>query len=262
MKTEAVIDYIVSWMKAYCEKSGLHGFVTGISGGVDSAVTSTLCAKTGKPVYVLNLPIYQAADQQSLADRHIRWLLRHFPAVIEHTVELSPVLDSFREALPKEIQGGLVLANTRSRIRMIALYAFATHHRLLVAGTGNKVEDYGVGFFTKYGDGGVDIAPIADLMKSEVRLLAREMGILPEIASAVPTDGLWADNRSDEEQIGATYEELEWAMQFDESGEEDGLTGREKEVLAIYRTLNRANRHKVEPIPVAKIPDELRRSKG
>ncbi|MFO8111377.1 MAG: NAD(+) synthase [Desulfosalsimonadaceae bacterium] len=260
MKTKAVVDYIVGWLTDYCEKAGLNGFVTGISGGVDSAVTSTLCAKTGKTTHVLNLPIYQAADQDSLAKRHIAWLRDRYPAVKNHTMDLSPVLDSFQETLPKEIQDGLVLANMRSRIRMIALYAFAGHHGLLVTGTGNKVEDYGVGFFTKYGDGGVDIAPIADLMKSEVRMLAREIGILPEIADAVPTDGLWADNRSDEEQIGATYEELEWAMRFDasEEGEKD-LTGRKKEVLAIYRRLNSANRHKMAPVPVAKIPDDLRR---
>ncbi len=260
MKTKAAVDHIVQWLTDYCDTAGLNGFVIGVSGGVDSAVTSTLCAKTGKTTVVLNLPIHQASDQKTLADRHIDWLLDRFPAVKAHTVDLSPVFDRFQEVLPEEVQDGLVMANTRSRIRMVALYAYAGHRGLLVAGTGNKVEDYGVGFFTKYGDGGVDIAPIADLVKSEVRLLARELGILSEIAEAVPTDGLWADNRSDEKQIGATYDELEWAMAHEASGGvENGLTARRQAVLGIYRRLNRINRHKVEPIPVAVIPDHLRR---
>jgi len=261
MQTNAVIDYIVDWLADYCEAAHLNGFVTGVSGGVDSAVTSTLCAKTGKPTWVLSMPVYQAPDQVSLANRHIEWLMDRYPAVQKEIVDLSPALDAFCQALPEEIQDDLVLANTRSRIRMVALYAFAGHHGLLVAGTGNKVEDFGVGFFTKYGDGGVDIAPIADLMKSEVRMIARQMDILPEIVEAVPTDGLWGDNRSDEAQIGATYDELEWAMAFDAAGggSEDALTGRQKEVLAIYRRHNQANRHKMEAIPVVKIPDDLKR---
>jgi NAD+ synthase len=259
MKTEAVIDYIVHWLTEYCEKSGLNGFVVGISGGIDSAVTSTLCAKTGKTVCVLSMPVYPVEHHQSLAAGHIQWLKERFSPVTEDTVDLSGVYESFRKALPEQIQDGLVLANLQSRLRMAVLYAYAGHHRLLVAGTGNKVEDYGVGFFTKYGDGGVDIAPIADLLKSEVRMIARAMGVLTEIVDAVPTDGLWADSRSDEAQIGASYDELERAMDMDRSGvRAETLTGRARDVLAIYRRLNRANRHKVEPVPVAKIPGDLR----
>ena len=258
MKTQAVIDYIVSWLTDYCDGSGQNGFVAGVSGGVDSAVTSALCAKTGRRVYVLSMPIYQADDQQLRAQRHLDWLTERFGNVHARTVDLSPVFDGFRQALSPEIQEDLVMANTRSRIRMTALYAFAGRYKLLVAGTGNKVEDFGVGFFTKYGDGGVDLSPLADLMKSEVRMLAREMGILPEITDAVPTDGLFDDSRSDEEQLGASYDELEWAMRFVESGgNEERLSSRQKDVLSLYRRLNRANRHKIEPIPVAQIPKDL-----
>ena len=151
------------------------------------------------------------------------------------------------------------MANTRSRLRMLTLYAFSTHHRLLVAGTGNKVEDFGVGFFTKYGDGGVDLSPIADLMKSEVYALGREMGIIDEIIQAPPTDGLWSDNRSDESQIGATYDELEWAMLFNaRQADEQALDPRQRQVLAIYRRFNRINQHKMSPIPVCTIPESIR----
>ncbi len=259
MNRKAVIEHIVRWLAGYCEQAGLDGFVTGISGGVDSAVTSALCARTGKPTYAVSLPINQAKEQDELADRHLEWLSNRFPCVSVHRLDLSIVLDSFQQTLPGDLQTGLVLANTKSRIRMIALYAFATRHRLLVAGTGNKVEDFGVGFFTKYGDGGVDLLPIGDLMKSEVRQLAEELHIPPEIVEAVPVDGLWEDQRCDEEQIGATYDELEWAMAHEESGVEDkDLSPRQKEVLTIFRRLNKANRHKMEPIPVARIPDSLK----
>ena len=259
MKTHAVIDHIVSWLTDYCDRSGQNGFVAGVSGGVDSAVTSALCAKTGKRVCALSMPIYQAGDQQDRARSHLDWLTERFGNVYSRTVDLSSVFDGFRQVLPPEVREDLVMANIRSRIRMATLYAFAGRYKLLVAGTGNKVEDFGVGFFTKYGDGGVDLSPLADLMKSEVRMLAREMGILPEITDAVPTDGLFDDSRSDEEQIGASYDELEWAMRFIETGgNEDRLTGRQKDVLSLYRRFNRTNRHKTEPIPVAKIPKELR----
>jgi NAD+ synthase len=151
------------------------------------------------------------------------------------------------------------MANSRSRLRMLSLYAFATHHRMLVVGTGNKVEDFGVGFYTKYGDGGVDLSPIADLMKSEVYALAKAMGILDEIIQAPPTDGLWSDNRSDESQIGATYDELEWAMAFEAAqGDEQALDHRQQKVLAIFRKFNRINRHKMRPIPICTIPARIR----
>ncbi len=158
------------------------------------------------------------------------------------------------------------MANTKSRLRMLTLYAFAGHHQLLVAGTGNKVEDFGVGFYTKYGDGGVDIAPIADLMKSEVYALGRELGISDEILTALPTDGLWEDNRTDESQIGAGYDELEWAMTYAAMTEEEQkkrvLNERQKQVLAIFQKLHAANRHKMDPIPVCEVPDHLRNISG
>lgn len=259
MKTEKIIDHIVSWLEDYCRNSGLEGFVVGISGGIDSAVTSTLCARTAKKVLALNMPIHQSPDQESLSDRHIKWLTKQYPNVNGRKINLTPVLLSFEYILPADIQDGLTMANTRSRIRMITLYAFAGHHRMLVVGTGNKVEDFGVGFFTKYGDGGVDISPIADLLKTEVYEIGKALGIDDEIIKALPTDGLWMDNRTDESQIGASYEELEWAMKMEENpaGVKE-LTGRQKEVLSTYRKFNSANKHKMLPVPVCRIPHALR----
>lgn len=256
MQTQPVIDHIVNWLTDYQVQSGLKGFVVGVSGGIDSAVTSTLCAMTGKPVKALNMPIFQAADQLDRSANHIRWLESRFANVDGVSVDLTSVFESLKMVLPDTIQDDLSMANARSRLRMVTLYAFSTHHRLLVAGTGNKVEDFGVGFYTKYGDGGVDLAPIADLMKSQVYALAKTMGIIDEIQQAPPTDGLWTDNRSDESQIGATYDELEWAMAF-EAGTEDqqALDARQREVLAIFKKFNRMNRHKMVPIPVCTIPD-------
>lgn len=259
MQTEKVIDHIVDWLNTYCEQAGMNGFVVGISGGVDSAVTSALCAKTGRTVYVLTMPIYPPANQLELAGNHLNWLENQFPDVQGVTVDLTPVFQSIEESLPADLQDGLTMANTRSRLRMVTLYAYASHYRLLVVGTGNRIEDFGVGFFTKYGDGGVDISPIADLMKSEVYAVGRSLGIIDGILKAPPSDGLWADNRSDEAQIGATYDELEWAMRFESSaGDESRLTDRQKQVLSIFRRFHQANRHKMDPIPVAKIPDEYR----
>ncbi|MFW6428390.1 MAG: NAD(+) synthase [Desulfosalsimonas sp.] len=259
MQTCRVIEYIVDWMRRYAADAGVKGFVVGISGGIDSAVTSTLCAETGLSVIALNMPIRQAENQKSLAERHVSRLQENYENVTGHTADLTGVLEAFETNFPADIQDDLTMANTRARIRMTALYAFATHHGMLVAGTGNKVEDFGVGFFTKYGDGGVDIAPIADLMKSEVYEVARGLGIMDEIIETPPTDGLWPDSRTDEEQIGASYADLEWAMRFEEQGgDEDSLTRRQKKVLEIYRRLNRKNRHKMEPIPVAVIPEELK----
>ena len=261
MQTDKMIDYIVHWLLERCREAGLDGFVVGVSGGVDSAVTSTLCAKTGKPVLALNMPIHQASDQASLSQRHIDWLSERFPGAQGLRVDLTPAFKALSATLPESIQDSLTMANARSRLRMITLYAFANHERRLVVGTGNKVEDFGVGFYTKYGDGGVDLAPIADLMKSEVYALGRELGVIDPILRAPPTDGLWQDNRSDEDQLGASYDELEWAMRFEngETGQsENDLSHRQQEVLAVFRRLHRANRHKMVPIPVAEIPDELR----
>lgn len=259
MKTTGVIDHIVRWLKDYCDNAGLKGFVVGVSGGIDSSVTSTLCAKTGKKVILLNMPIYQASEQLSLAEQHIEWLEKSFNQVQGIKLDLTPPFQAIEKAFPGHIQDGLTMASTRSRVRMLTLYAFASHHRMLVVGTGNKVEDFGVGFYTKYGDGGVDISPIADLMKSEVYAIGIELGIIEAILDTPPTDGLWIDNRTDERQIGATYDELEWAMKFEEQPRnEDQLSAREREVLAIYRRYHWANRHKMDPIPIVKIPESLK----
>ena len=259
MKTDQVIGHIVNWLGSYCSKAGLKGFVIGVSGGIDSAVTSTLCAKTAKPVWALNMPILQNPEQLSLAEKHIEWLEKKYPNVNSATVDLSDLFAAFKKSMPESVFDDLAQANTRSRLRMTTLYAFATHHKMLVAGTGNKVEDFGVGFYTKYGDGGVDLSPIADLFKTEVYELGKNLGIIESIIEAAPTDGLWADNRTDESQIGATYEELEWAMSFEiKTGDEDILSPREKEVLEIYRKFNCVNKHKMEPIPVCMIPLDFR----
>jgi len=261
MKTKQIIDHIVKWLNTYCETSGLNGFVVGISGGIDSAVTSTLCAKTDKKVFALNMPIYQAPEQESLSSSHIAWLEEKYRRVKGMKIDLTTVFSAIEATLPPEIQDGLTMANTQSRLRMITLYVVASHHRMLVAGTGNKVEDFGVGFYTKYGDGGVDLSPLADLLKTEVYALARELEIIEPIQKAPPTDGLWQDNRTDENQIGATYAELEWAMKVDESyPAEVNLNERQKKVLQIYRKFNVANRHKMLPIPVCLVPDDLKKS--
>jgi NAD+ synthase len=256
MRSQLVINHIVNWLKDYSVASKTDGFVIGISGGIDSAVTSTLCALTGKKVIALNLPIRQFKKEFDLSSEHIKWLTANFKNVESATVDLSASLESFEKAFPVDIQDFLTMANTRARLRMTTLYAFAGHHKLLVAGTGNKVEDFGIGFFTKYGDGGVDVSPIADLYKTQVYELAKELGVVSGIQQAKPTDGLFADGRTDEDQIGATYPELEWAMEYLENKETRELTFREQEVMSIYKKRNAANKHKVDPIPVCEIPKE------
>lgn len=262
MNAEKVVNYIVSWLKDYAEKSQVNGFVIGISGGIDSAVTSTLCAKTGFPVLCLEMPIHQAENQITRAYEHIEWLQKNFKEVTLKHINLTPVFDSLIAAFPQaedEEQLLMSLANTRARLRMTTLYYFAALNGYLVAGTGNKVEDFGVGFFTKYGDGGVDISPIADLMKSEVYKIAHYLGIHENIIKAAPTDGLWGDDKTDEDQIGASYDELEWAMKQVEIGKKmTDFEGREKEVFAIYLQRNRANKHKMIPIPICEIPKNLK----
>jgi NAD+ synthase len=258
MNAEKVIQYIVEWLDSYCEQSGLKGFVVGVSGGIDSAITSTLCARTGRKVHPLNMPIYQDKNQLSRSSRHIAWLEERFSNVQGIRIDLTSPFQALEKTFPRNIQDGLTMANTRSRLRMVTLYAFATHHRMLVAGTGNKVEDFGVGFYTKYGDGGVDISPIAGLMKSEVYALGSSLGIIEDIRKAAPTDGLWEDNRTDESQIGATYAELEWAMQHLNEPVDETLTPRQQEILSIYRKFHEANRHKMDPIPVLEIPDSIK----
>ena len=262
MNTEKVTNHIVNWLKDYATKAGINGFVIGISGGIDSAVTSTLCARTGLDLLCLEMPIHQAPTQVNRALNHIDWLNANYKNVSFTQVNLTPVFDGLINALPKvdnEEERFMSLANTRARLRMTSLYYFAALKGLLVAGTGNKVEDFGVGFFTKYGDGGVDLSPIADLMKSEVYEIARHLGINQEIIEAAPTDGLWGDDRTDEDQIGASYDELEWAMKAIDQGLTENLNDRQSKVLAIYTKLHNANIHKMVPIPVCEVPEALKK---
>jgi NAD+ synthase len=259
MKAKEVIAHIVSWLKDYSDASFTNGFVVGISGGIDSALTSTLCALTGKRVIILNLPIRQFKKEFDLSNEHIEWLKKNFKNVESDVVDLTKVFDEFEKQVPASTHDFLSMANSRARLRMTTLYAFASHHRLLVAGTGNKIEDFGVGFFTKYGDGGVDVSPIADLLKSEVYALARELDVTQNILNARPTEGLFADGRTDEDQLGASYDELEWAMEFVNKNTTDyKLNDRQRKVLEIYTRLHKANRHKMDPIPVCKIPEHLK----
>ncbi|GAB5399128.1 MAG: NAD(+) synthase [Aureisphaera sp.] len=261
MQTEKVTQHLVDWLKNYAEKAKMNGFVVGVSGGIDSGVTSTLCAMTGLKTLCVEMPIHQAPSQVTRAQEHIAQLKKRFPNVSDARVDLTPVFEEFKTEVPETSQEtlDLSLANTRARLRMTTLYYFAGLHRYLVAGTGNKVEDFGVGFFTKYGDGGVDLSPIADLLKSEVYAIGRHIDVPEAILNAVPTDGLFGDSRSDEDQIGASYDELEWAMSMQDAGKEPAeFSGREKEVFEIYLRLNRANQHKMVPIPVCEIPQEFK----
>ena len=254
---EKVSKHIVSWIDNYLNKSKMKGFVVGVSGGVDSALTSTLCAETKRNVLCIEMPINQEKDQVSRSKKHIEWLKKKYSNVSSINISLDNTFDSFIESIPevKSSENDLSLANTRSRLRMVALYYFSSLKKYLVVGTGNKVEDFGIGFYTKYGDGGVDISPIADLLKSDVYNLAKFYNIIDEIIEATPTDGLWDDNRNDEDQIGASYEELEKAMQIAHNLDYD-LSNREQEVLKIYKSLNSSNRHKMLPIPICKIPKD------
>ncbi|MGJ8661837.1 MAG: NAD(+) synthase [Bacteroidota bacterium] len=257
MEYGKIAFHITNWLKEYTLTAKSDGFIIGISGGIDSAVTSTLCAMTGLKTIVLSMPIRQTKAEHSRAINHIADLKSKFPNVVEMEIDLTNAFERLEKDLPAVTnQHNLAMANTRSRLRMLTLYAIGQSNNCLVAGTGNKVEDFGVGFYTKYGDGGVDLSPIADLMKTEVWGLAKEINVIPEVVIAKPTDGLWEDGRSDEDQIGASYPELEWAMEY--KGNESELTSREKEVLSIYERYNSANRHKMEPIPVCIIPAEYR----
>ena len=264
MNAARVSDHITNWLKEYCQQVGQQGFVIGVSGGIDSAVTSALCARTGLPTLCVEMPIHQHHDQVQRAQDHIDRLKASHPNVRCEVVKLTSVFDLMVAELPKgedEHLTRLSLANTRARLRMTTLYYFAGLLRFLVAGTGNKVEDFGVGFFTKYGDGGVDLSPIADLYKTEVYEVAAHLGIINSIMVAPPTDGLWGDERTDADQIGATYPELEWAMDLRGLGTDTRtmpLSDRQREVLGIYDRMHAANRHKMMPIPFCRIPDDLR----
>lgn len=261
MQTQAIIEHISRWLADYAEKARAKGFIVGVSGGIDSAVVSALAARTGLPTLLIEMPIHQQADQVNRAQAHMADLQSRFSNVSAMRADLTPTFDTF--AATNEVDEAefpnkqLALANARSRLRMLTLYYYGQLHGLLVTGTGNKIEDFGVGFFTKYGDGGVDISPIADLTKTQVYALAKELNIIESIQTAVPTDGLWDTERTDEQQMGATYPELEWAMSVYETHQPENFSGREREVLEIYTRLHKAMQHKIQPIPVCEIPESL-----
>lgn len=262
MNTEKVTSYIVNWLKQYAINAKMNGFVVGVSGGIDSAVTSTLCAMTGLRTLCVEMPIHQAASQVTRAQEHIAQLKSRFANVTDVRVDLTPVFEEFKKQVPQTEEDAfldLSLANSRARLRMTTLYYFAGLHKYLVTGTGNKVEDFGVGFYTKYGDGGVDLSPIADLLKSEVYSIGRHVNVPDSILKAAPTDGLFGDSRTDEDQIGANYDELEWAMKMTEENKSSkDFEGRKKVVLEIYIRLHMANQHKMKPIPVCEIPSRIK----
>lgn len=262
MQTEKVVDHIVNWLKDYATKANVNGFVIGISGGIDSAVTSTLCAKTGLDLLCIEMPIHQAESHVNRAQEHITQLKKRFPNVKDIRTDLTPVFEEFKTEISlegKQSTVDMALANTRARLRMTTLYYHAGLLGLLVAGTGNKVEDFGVGFYTKYGDGGVDLSPIADLMKSEVYAIGKLLNVPESIMDAAPSDGLFGDARSDEDQIGASYPELEWAMQQKDNGKTiDDFEGRLREVFQIFTRYNTNNQHKMVPIPICEIPKTLK----
>jgi len=241
-------EKISNWIKKYATENSIKSLVIGVSGGIDSAVVSTLCAQTGLATHCVLLPIKQNPEHTQRGKNHIEFLKSKYNNVHLHEFDLTAVFNQFTETL-ETMKTDLGMANSRSRLRMMTLYQIASFTRGIVVGTGNKVEDFGVGFFTKYGDGGVDISPIADFFKSEVYEIAKEININQEIIDALPTDGLWEDDRNDESQIGATYPELEWAMQFQNNRE---LSEREKQVLSIYNKFHQQNKHKMVEIPIYK----------
>ena len=245
MDNSKKVNFIKDWIKNYVDSMPVkaESLVIGISGGIDSSVSSTLCALTGMKTIVLSMPIKQKSNQHDLSLKHQEWLKNNFSNVEGHTIELDSLFGAFKTTLNKfDNEHGM--ANSRARLRMTTLYQVAAANKGIVVGTGNKVEDFGVGFYTKYGDGGVDISPIADCNKTEVWELGKQLNILKEIVDAPPTDGLWDDGRTDEGQLGLSYEELEEAMNNENS------INRDK-----YLKIRKANLHKMEPIPVCKIPN-------
>lgn len=248
------VNIITKWIKDYAKENKIKTLVVGVSGGIDSAVVSTLCARTKMPVIVVSMPIKQIKKLHDLSQRHCDWLAEKYSNVKKETVDLTPVFNAFSKAVLSandDYDSELGFANTRARLRMTALYQIAQSSGGIVVGTGNKVEDFGVGFFTKYGDGGVDISPIADCMKSDVWDMGRFLKIDQDIIDAPPTDGLWKDGRTDEDQIGVPYNDLEFAMRAEESQTEP-TTKSEKAAVAAYRKHRQRNLHKMLPIPVCK----------
>ena len=244
MNSAEKVKYISNWIKNYANQmpSKAQSLVIGISGGIDSSVSSTLSAMTGLKTIVLTMPIKQIENQHDLSLKHQEWLVKSFKNVEAHTISLDKLFETFSSTLNKfDNEHGF--ANSRARLRMTTLYQVAAANKGIVVGTGNKVEDFGVGFYTKYGDGGVDISPIADCNKTEVWELGKELGILKDIIDAPPTDGLWDDGRTDEGQLGFNYSELEDAMINPDSPHK-----------AKYEKIRKQNLHKMDPIPVCKIP--------
>lgn len=246
-------DNITLWIKSYCKKNMIKSLIVGVSGGIDSALVSSLCANTGIETYAVLLPLHQNKEQTKRGENHIKWLQSNYNNVKQIKIDLSNVFDSFKLTLPSELHNDLSFANSKSRIRMTTLYHIAQSKNGIVVGTGNKVEDFGIGFFTKYGDGGVDLSPIADLYKSEIYEMSKNIGINQDIINAIPTDGLWDDDRNDESQIGASYDELEWCMEYEIYQKNKKLNEKEKHILSIYENLKNKNKHKMVGIPIFKI---------
>ena len=260
------INHIVKWLKAYAKSAKISTFVVGISGGIDSSVVSALCAQTGVKTIVVQMPIRQNRKLDNRSSMQAGWLLERYSNVTHMSMDLTPVFTAFEKKVDPycgEIdasQVNLAFANSRARLRMMTLYQIAQCHGGLVVGTGNRVEDFGVGFFTKYGDGGVDISPIGDCLKTQVWDMGREFGLPQEIIDAPPTDGLWSDDRTDEDQLGMSYPDLERAMSNDALEREDvyntlplNLGREEKAQLKKYRAIRARNLHKMEPIPVCRV---------
>ena len=249
-------DKISAWLYNYVNSNNIKSFVIGVSGGIDSAVTSTLCAMTGINSKLLIMPILQNKDETIRGVNHCEFLENEFSNIETIKIDLTDIYNKYISVIPKKFHTKLSLANTRARIRMSTLYMIAGSSNGIVVGTGNKIEDFGVGFFTKYGDGGVDISPIADLTKTEVYMLAKKLNINKEIINAEPTDGLWDDGRTDESQLGASYEDLEWAMDWYNSNlpalQTKNLDEKQKKILQKYLSHRKSNNHKMIKIPVFK----------
>ncbi len=256
MKPQKRIQHIVKWINKYAQQNRINVLVVGVSGGIDSAVVSALCARTGLPTIAVSMPIHQSHVTHNLSLSQGTWLRENFENVQHRTVDLTPTFREFERIWNGASE--LALANSRARLRMMTLYQIAQDEGGIVVGTGNKVEDFGVGFFTKYGDGGVDISPIGDCMKTAVWDMGRELGIIEEIITAAPTDGLWADGRTDESQLGMTYPELEIMMHLDtlmdDNIERMSMSREQRAKLKRYQELRARNLHKMQPIPVCMMP--------
>ena len=237
------VNFISNWIKNYADQKNFN-LVIGVSGGIDSAVTSVLCARTKIKTFVVSMPIRQNENQHNLSLDHIKWLKSQYSNIMDYTINLDNVFNSFKHTM-RDFKSELAFANSRARLRMVTLYQIAQSNNALVVGTGNKVEDFGIGFYTKYGDGGVDISPIADCTKTQVWEMGKELGISINIIDAKPTDGLWDDSRHDEDQIGLRYDQLEEAMANSKS-----------QYFEKYNNIRKLNLHKMNAIPVCKLEDE------